>query len=373
MTLAFAACSQLGMSIKLCKEPAPPDCVEPFAMPGQANGTDAAWEFWKAKFNKVYSSPDEEAYRHHVWTSNTDSMMRHNNQPNLSYSLTWHSLSDWTNDEFRQYRGLNREQPLDRVFGAAHRGTFTSQSNGKLTDLPSEWDWSYTQVVTYVKEQQCGDCWAFSTAGALEGALGVAIGWTTSLSPQQFVDCDSPGDCDGGLPERALNWAKDNFVCSWDSYPETGHNGNCNSNCEQVINPGSIWGTYSITPEDEGALCMALLQRPISVAVCADSTFQNYGGGILDYDACTQLNHAVLAVGYGYYNGAGYWKIKNSWGTQHGLDGYWLLARGNGKNQNGVLNDAVGVYVYGPYNPQTYLMDSQGLRISAPAQAEVVA
>jgi len=224
-----------------------------------------------------------------------------------------------------------------------------------------------------VKEQQCGDCWAFSTAGALEGALGVAIGWTTSLSPQQFVDCDSPGDCDGGLPERALNWAKDNFVCSWDSYPETGHNGNCNSNCEQVINPGSIWGTYSITPEDEGALCMALLQRPISVAVCADSTFQNYGGGILDYDACTQLNHAVLAVGYGYYNGAGYWKIKNSWGTQHGLDGYWLLARGNGKNQNGVLNDAVGVYVYGPYNPQTYLMDSQGLRISAPAQAEVVA
>jgi len=378
MSLAIIACAQMGSSIKLCKEPASPGCVEPFLESEEANDVDFAWKLWKSKFNKVYDSHDEETYRHHVWTSNTEYMTRHNDQPNLTYSLTWHSTSDWTSDEFRQYRRLDREQPgsLEGAFGAAHRGTFTSGSHdGKLRDLPGEWDWSLAspEVVTYVKNQQCGDCWAFSATGALEGALAVAVGWTTSLSAQQFVDCDDPWDCDGGIAGRAMDWAKDNFVCSWDSYPETGHNGICNRNCQQIINPGSIWGTYDVTKGDEGALCLALLQRPITVAVCVDDTFANYGGGILDYQSCTSLNHAVLAVGYGYYNGAGYWKIKNSWGTGMGLEGYWLLARGDGKNQNGVMNQAVGVYVYGPYNPPMSLTDSQGMRISAPSQAQVVA
>lgn len=48
-----------------------------------------------------------------------------------------------------------------------------------------------------------------------------------------------------------------------------------------------------------------------------------------------QLDHAVLAVGYGTLNGENYWLIKNSWSNYWGLDGYVLMASKN--NNCGVM------------------------------------
>merc|ERR1712232_528422 len=122
----------------------------------------------------------EEAYRRRVWTNNTEYMMQENEQPNITYSLGWHDLSDWTFDEYEEFRGLNQEShtSLAEAFGSTHRGRLSY--DGKLRDLPSDWDWSIaeTEVVTPVKNQKCGDCWAFSAVGCLEGALAIAIGWT---------------------------------------------------------------------------------------------------------------------------------------------------------------------------------------------------
>lgn len=47
-----------------------------------------------------------------------------------------------------------------------------------------------------------------------------------------------------------------------------------------------------------------------------------------------KMNHAVLVVGYGTERGQDYWLIKNSWGTNWGLNGYIKLARGS--NQCGL-------------------------------------
>ena len=72
----------------------------------------------------------------------------------------------------------------------------------------------------------------------------------------------------------------------------------------------------------------ALNQQPLMVAIEADSYyFQLYSSGILtNVSECgTNLDHAVLAVGYGTENGTDFWLIKNSWGTSWGEKGYVKL------------------------------------------------
>merc|ERR1712039_180709 len=79
---------------------------------------------------------------------------------------------------------------------------------------------------------------------------------------------------------------------------------------------------------------------PVSIAVEADkSAFQLYRGGILSSTCGSNLDHGVLLVGYGTDNGQDYWKVKNSWGTSFGENGYIRLKRGKGgKGECGLLS-----------------------------------
>ena len=73
----------------------------------------------------------------------------------------------------------------------------------------------------------------------------------------------------------------------------------------------------------------ALEKQPLAVLVEADKmVFQTYQSGVLTSDKCgTQLDHAVLAVGYGTEDGEDYWLVKNSWNTTWGDQGYIKLGR----------------------------------------------
>jgi len=194
-------------------------------------------------------------------------------------------------------------------------------------------DWRKKGAVTPVKDQgQCGSCWAFSTTGSTEGAHQIATGKLVGLSEQQLVDCSSAQGnqgCNGGLMDQAFQYIISNpGIASEEAYPYTAQDGTCNTAAKSVT---MITGYTDVTSGDEGALMKAVNVGPVSVAIEADqSCFQFYSGGVLNDPTCgTQLDHGVLAVGYGTLSGQDYWIVKNSWGTSWGVEsGYVFIAKG---------------------------------------------
>lgn len=197
---------------------------------------------------------------------------------------------------------------------------------------------------------QCGSCWAFSATGSMECDYAIKTGQLVSLSEQQLVDCSgSYGNygCDGGWYYYAWEYAQNaGGLCTEDEYPYTAMDGICQSNScgEKYTTPNTF---SDVTAEDPSALELAAVNGCVSVAIEADQTaFQYYSSGVLSGVCGTNIDHAVLVVGYGTLNGQDYWKVKNSWGTTWGEEGYVLICRNC--NDNGAYGEC-GINMYPAY------------------------
>merc|ERR1719197_2098204 len=107
--------------------------------------------------------------------------------------------------------------------------------------------------------------------------------------------------------------------------------------CNQISQEGIV-SVKSFHDVEQSAEQMkaALNQSPVSVAIEADkSVFQGYYSGVITSSSCgTQLDHGVLAVGYGTLDGEDYFLVKNSWGSSWGDEGYVRIAQA--KNTCGI-------------------------------------
>jgi len=297
------------------------------------------WNQFKVDFDKNFNGLDE-LERFAVFKSNID-FIEEENAKHLSYKLGITKFADWTLDEFQTMaRGVpSGERPKSDL--APHR--WTGQ------ELPTSINWTAKGAVTPVKDQgSCGSCWAFSTTGVLEGANFLASGDLTSLAEDQILHCANQISmgCSGGFPNDGLKYASNHAVCAAEGYwPYLRSPGCVDNNCSKVgVNYREVLGFVDVPRDSEEDLLSAVAQQPVSVCIEADqSAFQHYKSGIVTSGCGSQLDHAVLAVGYGTEDGQDYWLIKNSWGSSWGDAGYIKLGRGGSETKGvcGVLDNAV--------------------------------
>lgn len=275
---------------------------------------------------------EKSKYRFEVFKSNMEWIEKHNAK-NLSWRAGINQFTDLTNDEFSDWvhKGGYRPDYYRKRDYTAWENLDIPKRN--VTDGGSK-DWTTEGAVTPVKNQgQCGSCWAFSTTGCLEGVYQIKNRNLQSFSEQELVDCDKvDSGCSGGLMDYGFEFAqKEGGLCTEESYGYNAVGGTCKkSSCNKV--PFTINNIVDVPKDSTGSNLMSAVDKnPVSVAIEADRmVFQSYHDGVITSLLCgEQLDHGVLAVGYGTDGGEDYFKVKNSWGSSWGMNGYVLIGRAN--------------------------------------------
>ncbi|KAE9018654.1 hypothetical protein PR001_g14078 [Phytophthora rubi] len=208
----------------------------------------------------------------------------------------------------------------------------TSTTTVKATDTSTtsssnEVDWTSSSCMSPIQSQgSCGDCWAFSTAAAIESGQCIHGGQKSlnKYSEQQLTSCDTQNyGCNGGAPIYAMEYVQQNGLCTEDDYPYTSSDGtaaSCSTGCS-AVDPGL---TGYQTVDDASGLATAVAQQPVIVAVASgNNAWKQYTGGVISSCDTSELDHAVVVVGYTDSE----WKIRNSWGESWGEEGYIRLER----------------------------------------------
>jgi len=160
-----------------------------------------------------------------------------------------------------------------------------------------------------------------------------------NLSEQQILDCNdnNAGGCIyGGYVTRSYEYLENAALCTMDSYAYKAVEGSCMANgCATGIPRGSIQGYNRVGDAwtaiaNENQLKAVLNQYIVAAGVDANSNaFALYKHGVLTDSCTTNQNHYTTLVGYGTDGGNDYWKIKNSWGSRWGEQGYMRLKQGS--------------------------------------------
>jgi len=294
---------------------------------------ESMWKEFKQKFNKNYDE-QEDAKRFLIFLENLLIIDKRNaDDINRVHGIT--KFSDMSQNEF------------EKNYNQAIQPNLRSNTKNVNSDIKSagstfiDWTGVYT---TPVKDQgYCGSCWAFSATEQLESDAMRVLGVEYILSPEQTTQCTRGAfGCGGGWTETAYAYIKGVPGLVRDSdYPYTsysGRTGTCDIDLTKAVIGLSGFTTIGGVTAKEVETNMAnymLSTGPLSVCLDA-SSWNSYVGGIMS--VCGQsVDHCVQAVGVDTSATNGYWKVRNSWGTSWGENGFIRLAYG--QNTCDITND----------------------------------
>ena len=293
---------------------------------------------YTALYGKSYGTKEEFDFRSALFKKTLDFIRTENARNDNTFTVGMNKFADWTPAEYKRILGY---KPSAKNYPVSY-------FNETNVAIPTSIDWRTSGDVNSVQDQgQCGSCWAFSATATTESRTKIKTGTLYKFAEQQVVDCCNYGGsmgCNGGDEDSAFGYVKDKGLMLEKDYPYTAYDGNCQYNSAKVVAASKNIGTTLVTPNSFMALKTAISTGPVSVAIEADTgVFQFYSGGILNSASCgTDLDHAVVAVGYGVDATKGeYYIVRNSWGPTWGLKGYVNIAGGkDGAGICGIQLDA---------------------------------
>ena len=271
------------------------------------------------QYGKSYGTVAEFMFRKEQFVTRHNLIEEFNADANNTHTVGHNEFSDKTYAEMKKMNGYTHKEA-------------TNYKDHDESLAAATVDWRTKNAVTPVKNQaQCGSCWAFSTTGAVEGADAIKTGSLKSFSEQQLVSCSKQNSgCNGGLMDYAFQYIKTAPLELEANYPYTSGSGrvaSCNYSKSRGV--GTV-SAFTDVLHTAGQMRAALGKGPVSVAIEADQmAFQSYTSGVITSGCGTNLDHGVLAVGYGTLNGQDYFLVKNSWGASWGDQGYVRIGQNN--------------------------------------------
>lgn len=348
------------------------------------NADYAAWNAHKQKHADRmhkginYDGPDKKhaKYRYDIFCENVEVIRKHNEESDKGYHTYKKNINQFAHysyDEFKNKYLMSNMKILD--VRSKYRTRLTSiKNNYKMlvmnlnkTEQVSKLnfrsrrpsgnrlfiDWTKLDCVDKVIDQgACGSCYAYTTVGAVESAVCIEISRVLiPFSKQQMIDCsftDTPDfhgktyknkGCIGGNLAETFKYIKHNGLMPEYIYPyreynpaisaETGFAGRCQYDRRLALNYLSSYATVTNFRD----MIKALRKGPLAAYIYVSENLYAYDSGVFSSDElCNNIgksvNHAVLIVGIGIDNGVYYWKVKNTWGTAWGENGYFRIALG---------------------------------------------
>jgi len=249
-------------------------------------------------------------------------------------------------------------------------------------DLPKNWDWGNVNGINYLTQMRqqhlpnwCGSCWAHAATSALSDRIKIArkAAWPDiNIAPQVLVSCEQKDEgCNGGSALNSYQFIYENYITDETCSIYQGRGWTNGLGCSPMsfcrdCSPGQAcfipekYRTYTVSEfgriDGELAVMNELYQRgPVACNIATPEPFHEYTDGIFcDETGDQQTTHVVSIVGWGEEDGRPYWRVRNSWGTHWGDNGFFKVCRGN-NNINIETNCIWGVPVDTWTHPEEHM------------------